>query len=508
MSPIRGLPQTPVDNAVATSRGPGRASGDKSVFGSVMADVAAPAARATVNAATAAIAKARGERSEEPGKSATPLLRARVVSTSDDDTQPAERPVSGEFAKMNDGERKEQRKATTLDGREDDPRPTETGTVAGKVEAAPAPPVPTPQAAASDEPKQEPVRTPRPVAPRSADTETPQVETRAGSLPTQSAIEPAATGDVALRFVAGAAVRAVDAATRQKPAVAEKATAAVRVVTATVVQTETHLAAPTQPALNERGNQVTDANAEDDGAALDPRDARSRSVPAADRDVHADATEKRHLASGARSETGNSSADGQGRATPAPVSANAQASGMTGGAQLATSVSNNVVAALKGAAPAAPTAAMTAPPAGTPPATPVQAMTVRLYLPEHGRIDVRLAARGTEVSLHLTAEREETVRKLAQEKDAVVASLRDAGYDADIRAIATQRAPDTRDAAGAQQQPQFTPNGGAPSGQPGANGSPSESRQSYRDDSDPRPSPRDSHANQSPDDRRAGGIYV
>jgi chemotaxis protein MotD len=157
---------------------------------------------------------------------------------------------------------------------------------------------------------------------------------------------------------------------------------------------------------------------------------------------------------------------------------------------------------VKDALAAAPVAATTAPNGAATPALPVQAMTVRLDLPEHGRIDVRVAARGNEVSLHLSAEREETVRKLAREHDAVVASLRDAGYDADIRAIAALR---TADARG---EPQSSPNGGASPSQSGKDDSSSNPQHSHQGEDRPRPSDRQPHANNRTDTRGAGGIYV
>ncbi len=508
MSPLNELPQRPADNAAAAGfrDRSGRASHGQSGFDEVMADVATPSDE-SAKADVPRGAKASGQHGNAVAGSPS-LPPGRLARVDNLATRSRERAVAGNFGEAQEKARKAERQAAATDGADDKVQAVGTGAATAGVQVAPVLQLPATDPIVANMKKGAQDRTPhRPVGAAPAEGEGQADAAKAASLrvPDPQMVAEGTSGDIALRVVGSATVGRTDATTPRTTPASGKAATPARVITANVVKTETHLAAPTGPAVHEPAEPQSDSSPEDEDRGVDPRDAGNRRVQTGAPAKHVAASEVRRHASDADSDAGRPSPNSSGRAGPGPVASGAPtpAPNAAPGAPLSTTLANSVVAALKSTAPAAPATAAAPTPPGTPSAVPVQAMTVRLDLPEHGRIDVRMAARGSEVSLHLTAEREDTVRKLAHEHDAVVASLRDAGYTADIRTTTA-----THRDAGAQ--PQSAPNGGSESGQPGADGSSSQSRHADRDDRDSRSPQREPHASQSPDgDRRTGGgIYV
>jgi hypothetical protein len=142
----------------------------------------------------------------------------------------------------------------------------------------------------------------------------------------------------------------------------------------------------------------------------------------------------------------------------------------------------------------------------------VRTMTVRLDLPEHGGVNLRVSLKGNALSLNVTADRDDTAKRLRRDRDALTNSLRDHGYDTDIGAIDVGR-PDapssSRDAAGVRDQNSATT--GSNAGQPGGDQRPTEPRQQDRDGRAYRETdvPQETrHEKSKPDDSRGSGIYV
>jgi chemotaxis protein MotD len=99
-------------------------------------------------------------------------------------------------------------------------------------------------------------------------------------------------------------------------------------------------------------------------------------------------------------------------------------------------VANAVVTELKGSpAPAGSAAVDLAAPQGNAPDQPVRILTVNLEPPALGNVTVRLRLVGTEVSVHLAAERRDTSQMLDQQRDSIRALMQSAGYVADVAPV-------------------------------------------------------------------------
>lgn len=99
-------------------------------------------------------------------------------------------------------------------------------------------------------------------------------------------------------------------------------------------------------------------------------------------------------------------------------------------------VANAVVAELKeSAAPTASAAPDLATSQGNAPDQPLKILTINLEPPALGNVTVRLRLVGTEVSVHLAAERKDTSQMLDQQRDSIRDLMQSAGYVADVAPV-------------------------------------------------------------------------
>jgi chemotaxis protein MotD len=99
-------------------------------------------------------------------------------------------------------------------------------------------------------------------------------------------------------------------------------------------------------------------------------------------------------------------------------------------------VANAVVAELKDSAgPTAPAAPDLAASQANAPDQPLKILTVNLEPPALGNVTVRLRLVGTEVSIHLAAERKDTSQMLDQQRDQIRDLMQSAGYVADVAPV-------------------------------------------------------------------------
>lgn len=99
-------------------------------------------------------------------------------------------------------------------------------------------------------------------------------------------------------------------------------------------------------------------------------------------------------------------------------------------------VANAVVAELKeSAAPTVSAAPDLATSQGNAPDQPLKILTINLEPPALGNVTVRLRLVGTEVSVHLAAERKDTSQMLDQQRDSIRDLMQSAGYVADVAPV-------------------------------------------------------------------------
>lgn len=99
-------------------------------------------------------------------------------------------------------------------------------------------------------------------------------------------------------------------------------------------------------------------------------------------------------------------------------------------------VANAVVAELKESpAPTASAAPDLATSHGNAPDQPLKILTINLEPPALGNVTVRLRLVGTEVSVHLAAERKDTSQMLDQQRDSIRELMQSAGYVADVAPV-------------------------------------------------------------------------
>ncbi|TFV78712.1 flagellar hook-length control protein FliK [Bradyrhizobium frederickii] len=99
-------------------------------------------------------------------------------------------------------------------------------------------------------------------------------------------------------------------------------------------------------------------------------------------------------------------------------------------------VANAVVAELRDpAAPTAPAAPDLAASQTNAPDQPLKILTINLEPPALGNVTVRLRLVGTEVSVHLAAERRDTSQMLDQQRDQIRDLMQSAGYVADVAPV-------------------------------------------------------------------------
>lgn len=289
------------------------------------------------------------------------------------------------------------------------------------------------------------------------------------------------------------------------PPPAEKPAAAPVVVRAAIVATETHLAPSVPPTL------AAGLIASSPPAHVD--DAEEGGIAAVADEASAEAIADRKAMRGRdplRVLPADRATQGNTEAIAAPSGGVPQPAG-TGGLPAATlgSVVSEIVTTAKrneGATPLAAPRSVDLPAGGA-----VRVMTLRLDLPDHGSVHVRMALRGDAMSLNLSADRAETAKRLDHDRDRIERALQAGGYDADIRAVDVRRAEPqaatTRDAATGRDG--TTPDNNAPSGQAGEGGSSgrrAEGESSRQQTTDTR---RDSvHEKNQAGDSRARGLYV
>ncbi len=237
-----------------------------------------------------------------------------------------------------------------------------------------------------------------------------------------------------------------------------------RTIVAAVTREETHLP-PARPQWTPSLGELTRADhadrEQDDGdghraaTAADRRGEARDSVRVAQRDTVAPPTRppaaQQHLANTAAA-VGAAPESGSGAGLPATVLQT-----------LATAMGDAIgPEPAKGPTPLAP---LVEPPVPG----PVRDVAVKLDIPDHGVLNVRMSLQGNALTVRLNAEREETAHRLRHDRDALSHLLRQAGYDANIVAIEgkrpaaalTQHAPpQTASAPGGHQ----TGSGGASSG--------------------------------------------
>ncbi|WP_298242398.1 flagellar hook-length control protein FliK [uncultured Bradyrhizobium sp.] len=119
-------------------------------------------------------------------------------------------------------------------------------------------------------------------------------------------------------------------------------------------------------------------------------------------------------------------------------------------------VANAVVAELKeSASPAASAAPDLTAPQTNAPDQPLKILTINLEPPALGNVTVRLRLVGTEVSIHLAAERKDTSQMLDQQRDSIRDLMQSAGYVADVAPVQHGSLDGFQSGSG-QSQPQFS----------------------------------------------------
>lgn len=119
-------------------------------------------------------------------------------------------------------------------------------------------------------------------------------------------------------------------------------------------------------------------------------------------------------------------------------------------------VANAVVTELKeSAAPTASAAADLATSQSNAPDQPLKILTINLEPPQLGNVTVRLRLVGTEVSIHLAAERKDTSQMLDQQRDSIRDLMQSAGYVADVAPVQHGSLDGFQSGSG-QSQPQFS----------------------------------------------------
>jgi chemotaxis protein MotD len=119
-------------------------------------------------------------------------------------------------------------------------------------------------------------------------------------------------------------------------------------------------------------------------------------------------------------------------------------------------VANAVVTELKeSSAPTASAARDLAMSQGSAPDQPLKILTINLEPPQLGNVTVRLRLVGTEVSIHLAAERKDTSQMLDQQRDSIRDLMQSAGYVADVAPV-QHGSLDGFQSGSSQSQPQFS----------------------------------------------------
>lgn len=120
--------------------------------------------------------------------------------------------------------------------------------------------------------------------------------------------------------------------------------------------------------------------------------------------------------------------------------------------QVASAVVTELKESAASTASAAPDLAMSQ---GRAPDQPLKILTINLEPPQLGNVTVRLRLVGTEVSIHLAAERKDTSQMLDQQRDSIRDLMQSAGYVADVAPVQHGSLDGFQSGSG-QSQPQFS----------------------------------------------------
>ncbi|MBR0776509.1 flagellar hook-length control protein FliK [Bradyrhizobium diazoefficiens] len=146
------------------------------------------------------------------------------------------------------------------------------------------------------------------------------------------------------------------------------------------------------------------------------------------------------------------------------------------------------------------------------PDQPLRILTINLEPPALGNVTVRLRLVGTEVSVHLAAERKDTSQMLDQQRDSIRELMQSAGYVADVAPV-QHGSLDGFQAGSGQQQPQFAgQHQQSPQSQASFDGASTSSGQSQGDArqtrQDQQPSQETRHDNDVAPQLRRGPVYL
>jgi chemotaxis protein MotD len=143
-------------------------------------------------------------------------------------------------------------------------------------------------------------------------------------------------------------------------------------------------------------------------------------------------------------------------------------------------VADAVVTELQGSSASASAAAPDLASQGNAPDQPLRILTINLEPPALGNVTVRLRLVGTEVSVHLAAERKDTSQMLDQQRDSIRELMQSAGYVADVAPV-QHGSLDGFQAGSGQPQPQFAGQQQSPQSQASFDGASTSSGQSQGD---------------------------
>jgi hypothetical protein len=287
------------------------------------------------------------------------------------------------------------------------------------------------------------------------------------------------------------------------------ATREVQPVVATVVREETHLPPAKPITLPLKVGAPPTEHA-------DRQSSRQEDHPEPKTDRHVEKV--RGARGGGPDATASSSARtpaAQHHAANAATTAGATGEGGGAGGGLPAGALQTVASAIGDAAGPAPAKGVTplTPPVEAATPGPVRDVALKLEVPDHGALNVRMSLNGRALTIRLSAERDETAHRLRHDRDALSHLLRQAGYDANIVAIEGRRS--------AVAQPQHPATQAQPmvsGSQAGNSGLPSggNHQTSYASDQQPRhdhfqpahPDQPFHETNQQPSDSDRRGLYV
>jgi hypothetical protein len=199
-----------------------------------------------------------------------------------------------------------------------------------------------------------------------------------------------------------------------------------RVVAATVIREETHLP-PARPTV--LPSAFAAPPVETKGTALDHRHGRDQ--PVTERLAEAEPIFHGGRLGAEVASLGRAPADQENPARAALAAAPAQNTSTAGLPAAALQDFARLIGNAADSSLARATAPL--PPTSVPAASgPVRGVALKLEIPDHGVLNVRMSLNGRALSLHLRAERDETAHRLRHDREALCDLLRQGGYEADV----------------------------------------------------------------------------